>query len=100
MHINKTFSLPLADVNIIEDIINKLDSSKATGVDNIPARVVKLSAKVIKKPLTTILNSCINNGNFPDLLKLEKITPLYKNLKENSRLDKKCYRPVSVLTIL
>ena len=32
-------------------------------------------------------------------MKIGKISPSYKNPKDGSRLDKTCYRPVSVLTI-
>ena len=98
MGLDQAFSLPLANESIVEDIIKKLDASKATGIDNIPARLVKLSINIIKKPLTYVINNCIKNGEFPNLLKIGKIAPLYKNGKDSSRLDKKCYRPVSVLT--
>ena len=101
MGILQKFTLSSVEESVIEQIINKLDASKATGIDNISARLVKLSSKVIKKPLTQILNNCIKNAKFPDDMKFGKITPLYKPPKQGkkgSRLDKKCYRPVSVLT--
>ena len=101
MGILQKFTLSSVEESVIEQIINKLDASKATGIDNISARLVKLSSKVIKKPLTQILNNCIKNAKFPDDMKFGKITPLYKPPKQGkkgSRLDNKCYRPVSVLT--
>ena len=98
MAFTQKFTLPLANEGEIEEIINKLDTSKATGADNIPARLIKLSVNIIKKPMTSILNNCIKDGQFPNSLKIGKITPLYKNSKDSNRLDKKCYRPVSVLT--
>ena len=58
-----------------------------------------LSGNVIKKTITKILNSEILKDTFPDLMKIGKISPSYKNPKDGSRLDKTCYRPVSVLTI-
>ena len=98
MSINTTFSIPLADHKTIEEIMKKLDTSKATGIDNIPARLVKISADVTKKPLTAILNKSIQNSKFPNQMQVGKITPVYKSGKENNRLNKKDYRPVSVLT--
>ena len=99
MDLNSTFKLPLANEKDIENIIKNLDTSKAMGIDNIPARLVKQSADVIYRPLTKILNKSIDKDNFPDPMQIGKITPVYKSGKENSRLNKKDYRPVSVLTV-
>ena len=41
-----------------------------------------------------LVNNAIISGKFPDILKLADVTPFYKN--KNS-LDKKNYRPLSVL---
>ena len=98
MEFNQTFSLPLASEDVVEEILKQLDTTKATGIDNIPARLVRSTFDIIKKPLTITLNSSIVNHKFPNLMQIGKISPLYKSGKENSRLDKKCYRPVSVLT--
>ena len=89
------FELPLADENDISEIIQKLDGSKSSGLDNISVRLVKSAAEIISKPLTFILNHCIRKGNFPDKMKIARITPL---LKKGTRQDKECYRPVSVLS--
>jgi len=99
MGLDSTFKLPLANEQDILDIIKHLDTSKAMGIDNIPARLVNQSAYVIYKPLTKIINKSIEKDNFPDLMQIGKITPVYKSGKENSRLNKKDYRPVSVLTV-
>ena len=99
MNLNSTFKLPLADEQDIEKIMKNLDTSKAMGIDNVPARLVKLSADVIHRPFTKILNKSIERDNFPDPMQIGKITPVYKSGKENSRLNKKDYRPVSVLTV-
>ena len=46
---------------------------------------------------TDIINSCINNGIFPDSLKHAEVTPIYK---KNDALEKSNYRPVSLLTVM
>ena len=97
MNLDSTFSLPLANENEIQDIIKSLDPTKATGIDTIPPRLVKSSASVTYKPLTKIINKSILKDNFPDLMQIGKITPIYKSGKTNSRLNKKDHRPVSVL---
>ena len=98
MNINTPFSIPLADEETIGDIMRKLDTSKATGIDDIPARLIKISADVGKKPFTKIINKSIERSMYPNLMKIGKITPIYKGGKGSNRLNKKDYRPVSVLT--
>ena len=99
-HNGKSLKIPLATEDQIYDIINSLDTKKATGIDNIPAKVIKLSAKEIKSPLTKIINMSIEKCIFPDLMKLGKVIPIYKNSKKGNRLDKQYYRPVSILPVL
>ena len=96
-HNGKSLKIPLATEDQIYDIINSIDTKKATRIDNIPAKVIKLSAKEIKSPLTKIINMSIEKCIFPDLMKLGKVTPIYKNSKKGNRLDKQYYRPVSIL---
>ena len=98
MNIDSTFDLPLADEDTIEEIMKKLDISKATGIDNIPARLVAISASVTKGAFTKSLNKSITNSVFPNLMQIGKITPQYKGGKDCSRLNKEHFRPVSVLT--
>ena len=97
MGIYQPFKYTLASEETIYDIVKGLDTTKATGIDHISARLVKSAADVIKKPLTNIINKCVQSGKFPNSLKIGRITPLYKNPKEGSRLNKKDHRPVSVL---
>ena len=80
--------MSLAKEEEIQEIIKNLDATKATGIDNIPCRLVKLSEKVITKPLTAIINDSISKSEFPNDLKIDKIVPIYKNPKEGSRLIK------------
>ena len=64
MNINSTFEIPLADEETIERIMKKLDTSKATGIDNIPVRLVVVSSTVTKKALTKhdFPNTCHSPG--------------------------------------
>ena len=98
MSINSTFKIPLANEETIERIMKKLDTSKATGIDKIPVRLVACSANVTKRVLTKIINKSISKNEFPKLMKIGKIIPIYKGGKDASRLNKKYFRPVSVLT--
>ena len=92
-----TFSFSLLTVEDIKDEINHIDVSKATGYDNIPAKMIKCSINVVTPYLTNVLNHCVINNTFPDELKLADVFACYKkdgvHLKEN-------YRPISVLPVV
>jgi hypothetical protein len=67
---------------------------KATGMDNISAKILKLTSTVMIGPITSLVNSMIESSTFPDTMKIARVSPVYK--KENP-LDRKNYRPVSIL---
>ena len=46
------------------------------------------------RPLIHIFNGSLQNGTFPDELKIARVTPLLKN---GSDSDLRNYRPISVL---
>ena len=52
--------------------LQSLDISKATGLDGLSARVLRLSADVIAAPLTKIFNLSISTGIFPESFKKAK----------------------------
>ena len=58
---------------------------------------LKLSAEILAKPLTKLINQSIKENDFPTLLKIAAILPFYK---KNERSHKNNYRPVSVLSAL
>ena len=51
---------------------------------------------IISPCLASLYNGCISTGNFPDILKIGKITPIFK--KGDSQ-NIKNYRPISTLPI-
>ena len=51
----------------------------------------------IVEPLSHIFNQSIQNGEFPDSMKLADVVPLYKNKKHYLESN---YRPISLLTTI
>jgi hypothetical protein len=103
-HINQRFNnfvsqynLPLMSVKDTEDMINKLESSKATGHDSISVKVLKLVSPVFSKPLTKLFSLSITKGCFPKRWKLARVTPLHK---DGARDNCDNYRPISILSVL
>ena len=55
-----------------------LNISKSTRNSDIPAKILKHFAKKICGPLTKIINNCLCQGIWPDIFKMEYVTPVKK----------------------
>ena len=64
-------------------VISTLNNS-AAGHDGIPAFIMKQCINDYITPLTHLINLSINEGTFPDELKIAKVIPLYKSDNEQS----------------
>ena len=89
------FRFSRADENQIIDIVNKLNSKKKGMSSSIPANVLKMSIHVVASDLVIIWNNeIVENGIFPNKLKLADITPVHKKLEKTQKAN---YRNVSIL---
>ena len=77
--------------------ISTLDTSKATGLEGVGPRLLKLSSGIITKSLTAIVNKCLANGSFPSIWKQAKVSPPYEG---GAKEELNCYRPISILPTL
>ena len=71
-----------------------LIQKKQLELDNIPPKLVKLSANVIDSHLCNIINKSLQNLSFPDAAKIASVKPIYKKKCRNTI---ESYRPVSIL---
>ena len=72
----------------------KLYIGKATRLDKIPNRLLKIAANVVAPSLTGIFNQSLVTGIFPSDWKMAKVSPIFKN---GSKSDLNNYRPISVI---
>ena len=79
------------------DVLQTIDSFKATGADNIPAKVLKIPAPYICKVVTNVFNASYMSGQYPSIWKLAKVTPVYKG---GSKTERDNQRPISVLSCI
>ena len=87
--------VPTATTEEINKIIKEVDSKKATGLDKIPPKIVKMSANVIDSHLANIINnSDIAQNVFSEKENLACVRPIFK---KNDREEIENYRPVSIL---
>ena len=87
-------NIKAATVDQINKIIRSLDAKKATGPDKIPVRIVKMSAYIIDKHLTNIINNDLLGDSFSDSAKIASVIPIFKKVE---RTEIGNYRPVSIL---
>ena len=80
----------------ITKIIMKMKDKLSSGHDGITNKFLKQIVHSVKFPLEIIYNKSLNEGIFPDLLKLAKVKPLYKS-DDPSICDN--YRPISLLPV-
>ena len=93
---NKFFSSPISSSNVFSLLI-KLSKSKATGLDNIPAKLIRECADLISIPLCKIFNKTLSSCLFPDDWKCARVTPLFK---QGERTDVNNYRPISFISVI
>ena len=68
---------PTTDVEI-SNMWDNLNPKKATGNDNIPAKILKTSSNCISHSLSCIVNSSLETGVFPNRWKIAKISSISK----------------------
>ena len=62
----------------ISKTINNLDPNKAHGHEMLSVRIIKLCGSSICKPLSTIFNDCLKEGNFPSDWKKARVAFVHK----------------------
>ena len=78
-------------------VLRSINASKATGLDNTPAKIIRDGAEGLSIPLCCLINRSFEESLFPSVEKCAKISPIYKS-GERSSFDN--YTPISVLNIL
>lgn len=77
-NIIEPFNLQPTDCIEIEQIIMSLNSSSSNGYDNISARFLKEHIKTFAEPIRKHVNEYMENGNFPDEMKIGCVISNYK----------------------
>ena len=94
INIVEKFTINETTVSDINTLLKSVNTKKATGPDNIPHKLVKLSANVIDSHLCNIINKGLQDSSFPDAAKIASVRPIYKKKCRNTIEN---YGPVSVL---
>ena len=74
--------------------IRKLEVKKATGLDNLPPRFLKIEADILAPSRTFEFSQSISSGIVPIKWKLATVTPVFN---KEARKDVNNYRPILII---
>ena len=89
--------LSLSSSSVVFSHLNKLCRSKATGLDNISAKIIRECANLISVSLCDLFNKSLLSGIFPSNWKCARVTPLFK---QGEASDLNNYRPISIISVV
>ena len=92
---SNTFTLKNISKENTWKIIKSISPKKSSGFDEIPSKLINISAAALVTPLNLIINKAFESGQFPKTLKIAKISPIDKNKGEKTPEN---HRPLSQLS--
>ena len=90
-----TFTFQPVTKNQISNLIKLLNDKKAVQSTNIPTRLIKELCDFFSEFIYKSISHCITEGHFIADFKKAEVRPVYKN---DGRVDKSNYRPISTLS--
>ena len=94
---DKAFCLKTPSLDVVFNLLRKTDEKKATGLDMIPSKLLKMAVSIVAPSLTAIFTKSILTGIYPTEWKTTRVTPVFKN-GVKSNLNN--YRPISVIPVV
>ena len=88
------FKFSAIPVDNVVSTFRGLKANKTTGLDKIPPKILKLSARIVAPSLTYIFNLSLATGIYIDDWKRARVTPIFKS---GDRPQCANYRPISIL---
>ena len=76
---NVRFHIPPITSPQVFEFIRKLDPVKATGLDGVGPRILKLAAEILSPSIAALVNKSLYTGQFPNQLQMAKVFPIFKS---------------------
>lgn len=86
-----------ATANEIMEISKKMKPKDSKDIYGMSSNLLKNIMPSIAEPLGLVFTRCLNEGHFPEQLKMSKVVPLFKGGKKSKPEN---YRPISILPAL
>ena len=80
-NITSNFDFQTVSDKCVLETIDNLKCKTSYGVDKISNNLLKEIKNIIAKPLTKIINQCIDTGMFPEQMKIARVLPIHKKMK-------------------
>ena len=91
------FSVRAIGIEEIREATAKIKTAKSIGIDSISSFFLKLALSFIENSLAALFNTSLETSNFPDLRKIARVTPIYK---EGDKTEESNYRPILLLPVI
>merc|ERR1712240_733827 len=91
----ETLEIPIPTVQKITEIMRKAKSKNSVGHDNISMKMIKKTTKIMAPLITHLIKQIILEQKFPEVFKLDRITP--KKKWEKPIYEIGSYRPLNNL---
>lgn len=92
--IENSIYLPPVEPREVGKVIKYLKNKYSYGIDEIPPILIKKCSDSLTLPYTELINQSLNEGIFPDSLKISIVKPIHKN---GELTDTNNYRPIALL---
>ena len=89
-NITTKFSIKQINMTELGQILHDTKPSGSTGLDNLSMRTIKNLQKTLEPLLLNLINSVIEQENYPDNLKTSKVIPLKKPDKNENTATSYC----------
>ena len=94
-HISSFYLYPIRELECMKIIMNLKNTKE--GINNIPVTMFKRFSGVYVGVLCNIINLSFRTGTFPDILKIARITPVFK---KGDRTNIANYRPIAIVPFI
>ena len=95
--IGTQFSFTPVNIDTMQRCTASLRINKATGPDDIPAKIIQLARSEISPIMCSTFNDYVRCNVLPDIMKRANASPIFKKL---DMLGKEKYRPISVFSAM
>ena len=93
----KAFSLQATTTSDVQKLLEDINRTQSTGLDNLTGKFLRDGASVLAAPVTELCKLSISLSVIPDDCKIAKFKPIYK---KKSKTEPKNYRPISLLPLI